>query len=147
LQFVRAQSDLLAFKNHAGELLDFHALRHTCGAWLVLAGVPLNVVQKVMRHSSIKLTIDTYGHMLPGAEAEAVCGLARFFNHPETEPNSVLRTGTDDAPIATGAAYAHRATQVSRKSHAHDTHEITEILSPAGLEPTTYGLKVRCSTN
>ena len=61
----REQSDFLEEKNHAGQALDFHALRHTCGAWLVLAGVSLNVVQKVMRHSTIKLTVDTYGHTLP----------------------------------------------------------------------------------
>jgi len=75
----REQSDFLAEKNHAGQVLDFHARRHTCGAWLVLAGVSLNVVRKVMRHSTITLTIDTYGHEVPGAEADAVDGLAGFF--------------------------------------------------------------------
>jgi len=34
----RAQSDLLAAVNHNGEQLDFHSLRHTCGAWLAIAG-------------------------------------------------------------------------------------------------------------
>lgn len=55
-----------------GHVLDFHALRHTCGAWLVVAGVNLKVVQKVMRHSSITLTLDTYGHLVPGAEQDAI---------------------------------------------------------------------------
>lgn len=45
--------------------VDFHALRHTCGAWLCWEGVPIQVVQKIMRHSSIQLTIDVYGHLLP----------------------------------------------------------------------------------
>lgn len=45
--------------------VDFHALRHTCGAWLCWEGVPIQVVQQIMRHSSIKLTIDVYGHLLP----------------------------------------------------------------------------------
>jgi len=32
-EFVnREQSDFLAAANHEGESLDFHALRHTCGA-------------------------------------------------------------------------------------------------------------------
>jgi|tagenome__1003787_1003787.scaffolds.fasta_scaffold20904416_2 hypothetical protein len=95
-----------------------------------------------MRHSTIKLTIDTYGLMLPGAQAEAVCGLAKFFSSPGAESNVLTRTGTDDVPIDKGAVYAQCATQVSRKLHANDTHETAEILSPAGLEPTTYGLKV-----
>ncbi|MBN2474708.1 MAG: hypothetical protein JXB62_08870, partial [Pirellulales bacterium] len=29
-------------------------------------------VQSVMRHSTITLTMDTYGHLFPGQEAEAV---------------------------------------------------------------------------
>jgi hypothetical protein len=75
-----------------------HVLRR-CGAWLVLASVSLNVVQKVMRHSTITLTIDTYGHMLPGAEADAVDNLAEFFALPEIEAAQALKSGTDDAPV------------------------------------------------
>lgn len=61
-----------------GHVLDFHALRHTCGAWLALADVNVKTIQKVMRHSTIVLTLDTYGHLLPGAEEEAVGKLLRF---------------------------------------------------------------------
>jgi len=128
-------------------VLDFHGLRHTCGAWLVLAGIPLNVVEKVMRHSTITLTIDTYGHMLPGADAEAVDGLGEFSLTPAFNRNHVLKTGTDDAPIKGGARNAHERPQLPRESHACETHGTAGILSPAGFEPTTYGLKVRCSTD
>lgn len=51
--------------------LDFHSLRHTCGAWLAIAGVSPKVIQAIMRHSTITLTLDTYGHLMPGAEQEA----------------------------------------------------------------------------
>ena len=34
----REQSDFLADVNHEGERLDFHSLRHTCGAWLAMTG-------------------------------------------------------------------------------------------------------------
>ena len=33
----RKQSDFLLRVNHEGEILDFHALRHTCGAWMAMA--------------------------------------------------------------------------------------------------------------
>jgi integrase len=49
-------------------VLDFHCLRHTTGSWLAEAGVPLHEVQRIMRHSSITLTIDRYGHLAKGAE-------------------------------------------------------------------------------
>lgn len=59
-----------------GDCLDFHALRHTCGAWLAIAGVSIKVIQSVMRHSTITLTLDTYGHLLPGAEQDAAAKLS-----------------------------------------------------------------------
>ncbi len=80
-------SDFLRPVNNAGERLDFHSLRHSCGAWLVLAGTNIKVVQEVMRHHSITLTMDTYGHMLPGAAAEAVAAF------PETEPLALPAPG------------------------------------------------------
>ncbi len=55
----RTQSDFLAAVNHSGEKLDFHALRHTCGAWLSMSGAHPKAVQAVMRHSTITLTMDT----------------------------------------------------------------------------------------
>jgi len=68
----RKQSDFLLETNHEGEVLDFHALRHTCGAWLAMTGAHPKVVQTVMRHSTITLTMDTYGHLFPGQEADAI---------------------------------------------------------------------------
>lgn len=68
----REESDFLAVKNHEGETLDFHSLRHTCGAWLAMTGAHPKVVQTVMRHSTITLTMDTYGHLFPSTEADAV---------------------------------------------------------------------------
>ncbi len=121
----RDQSDFLAVENHAGLKLDFHALRHTCGAWLVLAGATLNVVQSVMRHSTVTLTIDTYGHLLPGAEADAVDGLAEFFSIPELEPVEALKTGTDNAPIDGGRRVGVIQNAGNRKSHASDAHNVS----------------------
>lgn len=68
----RKESDFLAVQNFAGEKLDFHSLRHTCGAWLAIRGVHPKVIQSIMRHSTITLTFDVYGHLMPGAEAGAV---------------------------------------------------------------------------
>lgn len=61
----RQTSCFLSTRNDQGEEVTFHSLRHTCGAWLLLANSPIMHVQKVMRHSTITLTIDTYGHLTP----------------------------------------------------------------------------------
>lgn len=44
----------------------FHDLRHGAASMMLAAGVDLAIVSKVLRHSTIKLTADTYGHLLPG---------------------------------------------------------------------------------
>jgi len=44
----------------------FHDLRHTFGAMLIAAGAPLNYVKEQMGHASIQVTVDTYGHLIPG---------------------------------------------------------------------------------
>ena len=68
----RQHSDFLAKENADGEIFDFHALRHTAGAWLCMRGEQPKVVQEFMRHSTITLTMDTYGHLFPGQAAAAV---------------------------------------------------------------------------
>jgi hypothetical protein len=40
-----------------------------------MTGAHPKVFQTVMRHSTITLTMDTYGHLFPGQEAEAVSRL------------------------------------------------------------------------
>ncbi len=76
----KAAGDFLLPKNSLEHVLDFHALRHTCGAWLAIAGENVKVIQKVMRHSTITLTLDTYGHLLPGAEQDAVKHFAKIMS-------------------------------------------------------------------
>jgi integrase len=68
--------------NDANESLDMHSLRHTCGAWLAMAGCNVKVIQSIMRHSTITLTLDTYGHLMPGAEQEAAAQLSVILSQP-----------------------------------------------------------------
>jgi integrase len=92
----REQSDFLAVVNHDGEALDFHALRHTCGAWLAMSGAYPKTVQAVMRHSTITLTLtlDTYGHLFPGQEADTLARLPEMLG---SAPEAMRATGTCDA--------------------------------------------------
>ena len=90
----REQSDFFTDTNHEGEVLDFHSLRHTCGAWLAMTGVHVKTVQTVMRHQSITLTMDAYGHLFPGQEADAIGRLQKMLVNPEAE--TLRATGTDN---------------------------------------------------
>ena len=45
--------------------LRFHDLRHACATFLLANGVDPRTVMEVLGHSTIRLTMDTYGHALP----------------------------------------------------------------------------------
>ena len=53
----------------------FHDLRHGHITQLLLRGVPLKVVSARAGHSGIAITADIYGHLLPGADAQAAAKL------------------------------------------------------------------------
>jgi site-specific recombinase XerD len=93
-------SDFLRAVDSQTENLDFHALRHTTATWLIQAGADVKVVQSVMRHSTIKLTLDLYGHLFEGAEAEAVSMLRDRFTDPSRSTQRA--TGTDEVMATPG---------------------------------------------
>lgn len=51
--------------------IRFHDLRHTSATLLLTAGVHPKVVQEMLGHSQINLTMDTYSHVLPSMQQEA----------------------------------------------------------------------------
>jgi integrase len=52
--------------------IRFHDLRHTFGSLLIQSGASLAYVKDQMGHYSIQVTVDTYGHLLPGANVACV---------------------------------------------------------------------------
>ena len=57
----------------------FHGLRHTHATLLLQQGVNPKVVQERLGHSSIKVTMDTYSHVLPDMQRPAVDALNKIF--------------------------------------------------------------------
>jgi len=49
----------------------FHSLRHFHASALIKAGVPIKVISERLGHSSVSVTMDIYGHLLPGVQKEA----------------------------------------------------------------------------
>ena len=55
--------------------VTLHALRHTFASLLIQRGASLAYVKEQMGHSSIQVTVDTYGHLIPGGNIEWVDAL------------------------------------------------------------------------
>ena len=52
--------------------LHIHCTRHTFASILLMNNESVAYVSKQLGHSSIKMTVDTYGHLIPGANRQAV---------------------------------------------------------------------------
>lgn len=52
--------------------IRIHDLRHTFASLLIQQGESLAYVKDQMGHHSIQITVDTYGHLVPGANRQAV---------------------------------------------------------------------------
>ncbi len=56
-------------------IIRFHDLRHSAASLLLSLGVHAKIVQELLGHSQISLTLDTYSHVLPSLQEEAVSRL------------------------------------------------------------------------
>lgn len=52
--------------------IGLHEARHTCASIFIGAGVNLKALSSYLGHASITITLDRYGHLMPGNEDEAV---------------------------------------------------------------------------
>ncbi len=59
--------------------MRFHDLRHSAATILLTMGVHPKVVQELLGHSSITMTMDTYSHLLPSMQKEAMDGMDNLF--------------------------------------------------------------------
>ena len=56
-----------------------HALRHTFATRALEAGIPIKVVSQILGHASVQITMDTYSHVLPEYQSEAMSKIADYY--------------------------------------------------------------------
>jgi hypothetical protein len=111
-------------------------LRHIANTLLLLDGVSPNVLAERMGHSTTRMTLDTYGHVLAGSQRLAVDKLNRLFDpSPEFGGQMVVK----EATITTAFT-----PQAKRKLNVIKALSMVEM---RGLEPLTPCLQSRCSTS
>jgi integrase len=72
----------------------FHDLRHSAATILLSLGVHPKVVQELLGHNQISMTMDIYSHVLPGMQKDAMAKL----NDALQEPPEQKETGNDEFP-------------------------------------------------
>ena len=60
-----------ALKRAGLPAIRFHDLRHTAATLLLAGGIHAKVVQEMLGHSSVAITLDIYSHTTPNLQAEA----------------------------------------------------------------------------
>lgn len=65
--------------------LGFHEARHTYASLMIAAGVNAKALSSYMGHSSITVTLDRYGHLMPGNEREAAALLDSYLERDRSK--------------------------------------------------------------
>jgi integrase len=75
--------------------LRLHDLRHTCASLAIAAGADIKVLQRMLGHASAALTLDRYGHLLPGqaqSVADRLDEMARASRPAQMTPITAIPT-------------------------------------------------------
>jgi len=67
-----------AWRGAGLEPVGLHEARHTYASLMIAAGVNAKALATFMGHASITVTLDRYGHLMPGSEDEAAGMLDRY---------------------------------------------------------------------
>ncbi|MFQ5967331.1 MAG: tyrosine-type recombinase/integrase, partial [Acidimicrobiia bacterium] len=82
-----------AWRPVAPEGVRFHDLRHSHAAMLIAAGVHPKVIQERLGHTSIKTTLDIYGHLYDGLDEAAADTLDDVFERSRVDKMWPSSTG------------------------------------------------------
>lgn len=72
------QGRAAALEREGGRAPTLHECRHGYASLMIAAGVNVKALSTFMGHANIRITLDQYGHLLPGAEDEAAGLLDAF---------------------------------------------------------------------
>jgi integrase len=62
-------------------VLTMHGCRHAYASFAIAAGLNAKTISVYMGHATIAITLNLYGHLMPGSETEATSLLDAFFAH------------------------------------------------------------------
>ena len=87
-----------AWKKASLDRITFHECRHTFASLMIAAGVNAKALSTYMGHANISITLDRYGHLMPGSEDEAA-GLMDAYLTAERERADDLARASVGNPV------------------------------------------------
>jgi integrase len=69
--------------------ITLHECRHTFASLMIAAGVNAKALSTYMGHANISITMDRYGHLMPGNEDEAAGLLDAYLARADSQARSV----------------------------------------------------------
>jgi integrase len=79
------------------EAISQHECRHTFASLMIAAGANAKALSSWMGHSSITITLDRYGHLMPGSEEEGAALLDAYLARADTAARlAQIETATVD---------------------------------------------------
>ena len=85
------------------ERITPHACRHTFASLMIAAGVNAKALSTFMGHATISVTLDRYGHLMPGSEEEAAGLLDDYLDAQRERAEEAARAAGAEWPMSTGA--------------------------------------------
>lgn len=73
--------------------IGLHECRHTFASILIAAGVNVKAISTYMGHSTITITMDRYGHLMPGHAEEAIERIDAYIAAMTGAPNGAQAVG------------------------------------------------------
>jgi integrase len=96
---VRNRGFYLILKKSGLRRIRVHDLRHAFASLLIQNGESLAYVKEQLGHHSIQITVDTYGHLVPGGNRQAVDRLDDLEDTPAATIRNPDATMTHDTVL------------------------------------------------
>ncbi len=86
--------------------ITLHECRHTFASLMIAAGVNAKALSTYMGHAAISITLDRYGHLMPGSEVEAAGMLDAYMERADTNARlaQLDATGPNTGPSSDPAS-------------------------------------------
>ena len=110
--------------------IRFHDARHTYATLLIQAGESLAYVKEQLGHSSIQITVDIYGHLVPGGNRQAVDKL----HEGASDEEAAADTLTED--------FGNKFGNISEYDDSEAMQVVDFLARPEGFEPPTLRSEV-----